>query len=204
VRRLTLIVVLALGALALTASSAAAVSQQTTRFVAGFEGFYPCPYNDPAGHATIGYGHLLHYGKVTKADRRKWGCISKREGLALLRSDLEYFQDELLARIPGVKVTPKMVTALTSFTFNLGPGMLDYRPSNGFTRTTKIAWHLREGHYRTAARQMRIYDGVIVDGKRYELAGLTRRRNAEYRLMRTGTRVINSCKKPSCPIRVIR
>lgn len=56
-------------------AQADAVSMKTTRFVATFEGFLTCPYNDPAGHATIGYGHLLHYGGVTKKDRKRWGGI---------------------------------------------------------------------------------------------------------------------------------
>ena len=32
--------------------------------IARFEGFVARPYNDAAGHATIGFGHLLHRGPV--------------------------------------------------------------------------------------------------------------------------------------------
>ncbi len=73
----------------LVPGQADAVSLKTTRFVASFEGFLSCPYADPAGHATIGYGHLLHYGPPTRKDRKKWGCIGKARGLKMLRSDLD-------------------------------------------------------------------------------------------------------------------
>ena len=29
-------------------------------------------YDDPTDHATIGFGHLIHYGPVTEADHREW------------------------------------------------------------------------------------------------------------------------------------
>lgn len=34
--------------------------------VAHFEGFFSCPYNDPVGYATIGFGHLIGYRRVTR------------------------------------------------------------------------------------------------------------------------------------------
>ena len=109
-------------------SRADAVTMTTTKFVAGFEGFVSCPYADPAGHATIGYGHLLHYGPPTRADRRKWGCLTQDQALRLLKKDLRATEAEVLDRIKGVPATPPMITALTSFAFNLGAGYLDYQP----------------------------------------------------------------------------
>jgi GH24 family phage-related lysozyme (muramidase) len=45
--------------------------------IAGFEGFVDRPYNDSAGNATIGYGHLIHRGPVTLADQnvRRGGLL---------------------------------------------------------------------------------------------------------------------------------
>ena len=100
---------LILGFLLLLPSQSHAVSMTTTKFVADFEGFVSCPYADPAGHATIGYGHLLHYGPPTRADRRKWGCISKARALKLLKSDLRETEQEVFARIKGAKVTAPMI-----------------------------------------------------------------------------------------------
>jgi len=175
-------------------AQADAVTQRTTSFVAYFEGFLSCPYADPAGHATIGYGHLLHYGPPTKADRRKWGCITEKEGKKLLRRDLKSYEDEVLSRIEGAKVTPNMITALTSFAFNLGPAALDYNWHKGAKRHTDIAFHVVEGHYRRAAKEMLLYDGIIVGGKRIELEGLQIRRRKEFRLMVKDIDKVRKCK----------
>lgn len=175
------------------AAPADAVTMRTTKFVAYFEGFLSCPYDDPAGHATIGYGHLLHYGGVTKKDKRKWGCITEDEGLKLLRKDLRETEDAVLEKIEGATVTPTMVTALTSFAFNLGSGALDPRHTKGQPRGTAIARKVIKGKYRSAGKDMLLYDGIIVDGKRYELEGLQIRRRREYRLMVKDIAEIENC-----------
>lgn len=175
---------LALGAALLAfAGPAHGVTKQTTRFVASFEGFYSCVYKDPAGHATIGYGHLLHYGPPTKRDRKKWGCLTKAQALKLLRKDLRKFEAEVLGRIKGARVSPAMMTALTSFAFNLGSGALDRQRHRGSRKVTHIARQVRIGNYRRAGRQMLLYDGAIINGKRVELEGLRIRRRKEFRLM---------------------
>lgn len=161
------------------AGQADAVTMKTTRFVANFEGFLSCPYNDPAGHATIGYGHLLHYGGVTKKDKRKWGCLTNAQALKLLRKDLKATEDEVFARIGSAPTTPSMVTALTSFAFNLGAGALDPTKHKGSGKTTRIALHIKQGKYRLAGKEILLYDGVIVGGKRIELEGLQIRRRKE-------------------------
>jgi GH24 family phage-related lysozyme (muramidase) len=188
--------------LLLLPASANAVTESTTRFVASFEGFSSCVYADPAGHATIGYGRLLHYGPPTKQDRRKWGCISEARALKMLRSDLAKYEAEVLERIQGARVTPAMMTALTSFAFNLGPGALDFMPAKGKGSSTYIAWHVRKGNYRTAGQQMMLFDGIIVNGKRYELEGLQIRRRKEYRLMVKDLEQLANCGK-KCPGKVV-
>jgi len=188
--------------LLLAPATAGAVSESTTRFVASFEGFSSCVYADPAGHATIGYGRLLHYGPPTKQDRKKWGCISEARARAMLRSDLAKYEAEVLKRIKGARVTPAMMTALTSFAFNLGPGALDYLPANGKGSDTHIALHVRKGNYRRAGKQMLLFDGIIVNGKRYELLGLQIRRRKEFRLMVKDLDRLKNCGN-KCPGRVV-
>ena len=190
------LLLLAAGAFLLgTAAPAQAVTARTANFIAGFEGFVPCPYNDPAGHATIGYGHLLHLGGVTKKDRKKWGCISEARGKKLLRKDLQSTEDAMFDEIGDAVVTPSMITALTSFTFNLGAGALEPRKTKGQKRGTAIAKRLRNRKYRRAASEMRQYDGIIVGGKRIELEGLQIRRRKEYRLMIRGISELEPCEK---------
>lgn len=197
------LITLFVGAVLLLApANANAVTGSTTRFVASFEGFSSCVYADPAGHATIGYGRLLHYGPPTRQDRRKWGCISEARARSMLRSDLAEYEAEVLKRIRGARVTPAMMTALTSFAFNLGPGALDFLPAKGKGRSTNIARHVRDGSYRKAGQQMMLFDGIIVNGKRYELEGLQIRRREEYRLMVMDLDKFENCRN-RCPGRIV-
>lgn len=191
------------GTMLLLPSQAGAVSSFTTKFVASFEGFSSCVYADPAGHATIGYGRLLHYGAPTKKDRKKWGCITKKRALKMLRKDLARYEKGVKVRIKGARVTPRMMTALTSFAFNLGPGALDYLPAKGKGSDTNIAWHVRAGNYRRAGKEMLLFDGIIVNGKRYELEGLQIRRRKEFRLMVRDIDALKQCGKKKCPGKVI-
>lgn len=191
-RRLIPVILLGL-ALLWVPSQSHAVTAQTTKFVADFEGFYSCPYNDPAGHATIGYGHLLHYGPVTRADRRKWGCLTKPQALRLLRKDLRSYEAEVLKRLGKARYNAPILQALTSFAFNLGPGYLDFQARRGKRPATNISRNIRLGRYWKAAREILYFDGIIVGGKRQVLAGLTRRRKAEHRVMVRGIRQLQAC-----------
>lgn len=182
------------------APGASAVTRATTDFIAEFEGVCLTPCNDPVGYATIGHGHLIAYRPVNKSDwKRIWvpgqerpGRLTEDEAKRLLRLDLVSYEAEVKERIRGVPVTPPMMTALTSFAFNLGPGYLDANDGK-FTRKTNVAGKLRKRNYLGAARDMRIYDGVISGGERYTLPGLTRRRNDEFKLMLRGIRQLENC-----------
>ncbi|MDQ2621494.1 MAG: lysozyme [Actinomycetota bacterium] len=198
-RRLVSAIALA-AALLIFAAPAQGVTKQTARFVASFEGFYSCVYEDPAGHATIGYGHLLHYGPPTKRDRKKWGCLTKAQAQRLLRKDLRKYEAEMLSRIQGARVSPGMITALTSFAFNLGAGALDRQRHLGSRKVTNIARQVRIGNYRRAGRQMLLYDGAIINGKRVELLGLKIRRRKEFRLMVRNLGPAGRCGKACSPV----
>lgn len=177
-----------------------AVSAATARFVAGFEGFLPCVYADPAGHATIGYGHLIHLGPPTRKDAKRWGCLTRNQALKLLRKDLRATELEVLARIRGSRINAPMLTALESFAFNLGAGALDRQKHRGSGKFTAIAANVRRGRYDLAGRQMLLYDGAIIHGKRRELPGLVIRRRKEYRMLMRGARTLGrSCASGCVP-----
>lgn len=97
------------------------LSRAGAELIARFEGFVPHPYNDAAGHATIGFGHLIHHGRVTASDRARWGTISRDRGLALLSEDA---RDAARAVEQGVRVqlSQEQFDALVSFVFNVGTG----------------------------------------------------------------------------------
>ena len=106
-----------------TSSSEARLSNKTVKLIAYYEGWSPCVLDDPAGNASIGYGHLIHLGHATKRDRKRWGCITKREGRALLKKELRYTEQEIHDRI-DVRLTEPMWRALISYTYNLALGIL--------------------------------------------------------------------------------
>ena len=97
------------------------LSRAGAELIARFEGFVPRPYNDAAGHATIGFGHLIHHGLMTAADRAHWGTISRERGLTLLSEDAREAARavEHSVRVP---LSQEQVDALVSFVFNVGVG----------------------------------------------------------------------------------
>jgi GH24 family phage-related lysozyme (muramidase) len=66
------------------------ISDAAVQDIMGKEGYRQYPYEDPNGHCTIGYGHLLHRGSCTMQDKQKYPKgLSQTEALDLARSDLE-------------------------------------------------------------------------------------------------------------------
>lgn len=99
------------------------LSTRGAQFIGRFEGFRSTPYNDAAGNATIGFGHLIRYGNVTAHDVAEWGTITEAEGLSLLERDAA-------AALAAVEqhITRPLVQheydALTSFAYNCGGAAL--------------------------------------------------------------------------------
>jgi lysozyme len=85
------------------------------------EGLRIEPYNDSAGHATIGVGHLIHRGGVTGADRTRFAAFKRADALALLADDVrsrERFVDDVVK----VALNQNEFDALVSLVFNIGTG----------------------------------------------------------------------------------
>ena len=144
-----------------------------TNITAKFEGWFPCPYNDPVGYATIGYGHLIGLRPVTAADKRKWGCLSKKQGKRLLAKDLKKY-NRYVSQYINVPLTSNMRAALISFTMNVGGGAL-----KGSTLRKK----LNKKNYLGAAKEFKAWNkggGVV-------LPGLVRRREEERKLFLKGS-----------------
>lgn len=133
--------------------------------ICDFEGFFPRPYNDPVGHATIAYGHLIHRGNVTAADRAHWGTLTEKEGAALLARDLASYEQAVRDAVK-VPINQNQFDALTSFAYNVGTGAL---------RSSTLMRRLNAGDKAGAADEFLKWDRA--DGQR--LPGLTRRRKAE-------------------------
>lgn len=150
------------------------VPNRAVRFVAYWElggqplPNYGWPYNDPAGYATVGYGHLIALRGVTQADRDKWGQMTERRARILLKKDLET-SARAVRRLIRVPLDKSQFSALISFTFNCGVGALE---------ESTLRRLLNEGKYARVPLELMRWNkagGV-------PMAGLTRRREAEGRM----------------------
>lgn len=140
------------------------ISQAGVDLIKRFEGCKLKPYLCPAGYWTAGYGHVIGNGK-TKPEKQLY---TQEEVNELLRTDLVRFEQGVLRYCP-VPLTQFEFDSLVSFSFNLGLGVLQ--------RSTLRRKILRQDK-QAAARNILKYNkagGQV-------LKGLTRRREAEYRM----------------------
>ena len=154
-------------------------------FIAAFEGFGATPYNDPANHCTIGYGHLIHMGPCTSGDRSTWGTITKERGLALLQTDAGRASSTVRTTLPATPLHQYEFDSLVSLTYNIG--------GSAFAGSSVR---------KDLAAQSPNYGAVPADMAKWVYAGgrpscgLHRRRVNEGRLFSTGSYTIIST---SCP-----
>jgi GH24 family phage-related lysozyme (muramidase) len=152
------------------------VSQRGLDLIARHEGVVLGCYNDPAGHATIGVGHLLHHGKCTPTDYGRYGSranpkMTREQAFQLLKLDVTRFE-AAVERLVTVPLNQNEFDALVSFTFNVGAG--------AFEDSTLLRL-LNQGRRRDAAAQF----GRWVRGGGQVLPGLVTRREAEKQLFLT-------------------
>lgn len=121
------------------------LSENGLNFIILREGFRDHPYNDSKGHATIGYGHLLHRGPVTAADRQQYSQpLSKAAAREILSQDIERFATVIRQEV-RVPLNQHQFDALVSFTFNVG---------NSAFRNSTLLKELNNGHYEKIAYEM--------------------------------------------------
>ena len=140
------------------------ISQAGIDLIRRFEGCKLKPYLCPAGYWTVGYGHVIGNGK-TKPEKQLY---TQEEVNELLRTDLARFEQGVLRYCP-VHLTQFEFDSLVSFSFNLGLGVLQ--------RSTLRRKILRQDK-QAAARNILKYNKA--GGQVHK--GLTRRREAEYRM----------------------
>jgi lysozyme len=114
------------------------LSKKGRDFLIAQEGVRRYAYNDSAGHATFGVGHLLHRGPVTQRDRRIWGTPSRPKPLAVvydvLERDLRQYEKAVRDSV-GRRMWQHRFDACVSLAFNIG--------SAGFRNST-VARELRQ------------------------------------------------------------
>jgi GH24 family phage-related lysozyme (muramidase) len=153
------------------------VSDVGMQLIAEFEGFSGFLYDDPGGHATIGFGFLVHLGNYHRprgicakcdawprqSERDRW--ISAEAGRALLRDKVRGYADAVFT-YTSVTLTQGQFDALTSLTYNIGAG--------GF-RDSAVRRAVNAGQDPCPAMRKIIY----AVGSAMPLPGLVRRREAE-------------------------
>lgn len=146
------------------------LSNNGLRFIAGFEGFVDHLYSDPAGHCTVGYGHLVHLGACDgRGEELDYlNGISLVRGRILLRQDVERFE-ECINRLVLRTLNQNRFDALVSFAFNVGCG--------AFEESTLLR-KLNNGEYHRVCDELRRW----THGGGSVLPGLVRRREAECNL----------------------
>lgn len=128
------------------------------------EGFRSCPYKDPVGVATIGYGNTYYQDgrKVTLND----ACLDKDKAKQLMQATLDKTAREVEAMV-NVPLTANQKTALTSFAFNIGTGAL---------RDSDLLAKLNAGDKEGAAQE---FDRWVHGENKQVLPGLVDRRAKE-------------------------
>lgn len=97
-------------------------SDKGLQLLKSFEGLIRQPYDDATDNCTIGYGHLIHTGNCTTADRQKYGTISVADATALLRTDVNRFVQGIRQQLPNTPLAQYEFDAMVSFSFNIGLG----------------------------------------------------------------------------------
>ena len=145
------------------------ISERGLRLITSFEGVVLRLYNDPAGHCTVGVGHLVHLGpcdgRATEAPFRSG--LSEQQALDLLRSDVRAYADAV-ERFTNPPLNQNQFDAMTSFCYNIGTG--------GYA-SSRVLSAINSGRWGDVCAELRkIIYGV---GNPTPLLGLVRRREAE-------------------------
>lgn len=151
-----------------TTTQSPPISHHVLELVKEFEGFEEQAYVDTDGTPVIGYGLSKIAGKPVQIGDR----ISSKEADAALKRQLQEIQQQLKSSIQ-VDLNEKQLSALASLSFNVGVD---------FIQQSTLVKKLNAGDYQGAADEFLRWDKANVGGRLVQLAGLTRRRQAERQL----------------------
>lgn len=142
------------------------ISNHGLKFIAEHEGMILHLYNDPANHATIGVGHLVHYGPINGSEPEEFkGGITKERAMEILRSDV-ITAENTVNRLVKVPLNQNQFDALVSFVFNIG--------ETQFASSTLLA-KLNNQDYQAVPSELNRW----VHGSGKKLPGLINRRRNE-------------------------
>ena len=144
-------------------------SEKTASKIKQLEALRLVPYNDVAGNATNGYGHLLHKGPCTSEDK-PW---TQKQADDSFLSDLKTKAEVFVNKYVHVSLTQNQFDSLVDFCYNLGCGnLLNLVSETG----------LNQGKYDAVPPEILKYDKAHVNGELVEVPGLKKRRTWEAEL----------------------
>jgi lysozyme len=134
------------------------LSPSGAAFIGREEGCVLHPYNDSASppNATIGIGHLIHFGPVTGADVARYRNFSRQDAIRLLLRDASICE-QAIARYVHVGLNQNEYDALCSLIFNIGTG--------GFAGSSVLRF-LNAGNRRAAADAFLLWRNPGLLGRR--------------------------------------
>jgi lysozyme len=145
------------------------LSHAGAAFIGRFEGYRGGLYNDPAGHCTIGFGHLVHFGPCDGHEPPSYRQgLTREEALVLLRSDAAT-RSAAVRHLVTVPLAQHEHDALVSFVFNVGAGAF---------KGSGLRARLNAGQRNLVPGQLMLW----TRGGGQVLPGLRNRRRAEGRL----------------------
>lgn len=152
-------------------SGCASINAEGIKLIKEFEGFFKNPYRDPVGLWTVGYGHLCGDGGTDSkcSDTGFSYPLTEATATALLKKDLPNYTKCFPRYLTsGAKLNKNQYAALTSFTFNLGCGVLK-----------NFAGRLNKGEDASVVFAQEFPKYVNAGRPPRPLPGLIRRRKAE-------------------------
>lgn len=150
-------------------------SNKCKSHIKSFESLQLKPYFCPAGVPTIGYG-TTHYPNGLRVKLYD-PAITHEQAEAFFNADIERFEHDVMSLVT-VPMTQGEFDALVSFAYNAGSDIDDDKIAEGLGDSTLLRL-FNAGDKQGAADEFLKWNKGRVKGKRVELAGLTRRRNAE-------------------------
>lgn len=143
--------------------------------IKSFESLQLKPYPCPAGIPSIGYG-TTHYpnGRAVKLSDPS---ITHAQADEYFEHDIANFERDVLSMVT-VPMTQGEFDALVSFAYNTGSDIDDDKIAEGLGDSTLLRL-FNAGNKQGAANEFPKWNKGRVNGKRVELAGLTRRRWSE-------------------------
>lgn len=166
-------------------------SDNGLQFIAREEGEVLHVYNDVAGKATVGIGHLLTSNDV--ASKRFVSGITHQQAMDLLRVDVGT-SEEWVNKLVKVPLSQNQYDSIVSFTFNMGGGAL------GGSTLLKL---LNSGNYAGAADEFLKWCKAVINGVLTTNQGLFARRARERALFNKPDASVVVPAVPAVPVPVV-